>query len=172
LRFLVAVLALPPDHVGALGALVLSGAACGATLVALPPACRVVAHSTVAALGSAPAWGVRSDPDGSGVARLLGPHLTGLLAAFPVIIPMLGSGHSRLAGNEGAVHLLHGMTIGFFAYALFRFTMSITIAGWALLRRLGSRPPGARSAGNCDRAEPPAGASAFRGSRLITRRRA
>jgi hypothetical protein len=65
----------------------------------------------------------------TGTARLLGPHLTGLLAAFPVITPVLAAFTHAQQGTREAVGLLRGMTAGFFAYALFCFTVSITLRG-------------------------------------------
>jgi len=60
-------------------------------------------------------------------ARLLGPHLSGLVAAFPVITPVLAAFTLAQHGPLEAVRLLRGMTIGFFAYALFCFTVSVGI---------------------------------------------
>jgi hypothetical protein len=129
--FLVAVLALRPLHVGPFGALVLSCAACGATLVVLPRrssewstrpyprwdlplrgACAVI---PIVAVTAAAGW--------------LGPHLAGLLAAFPVITPVLAAFTHAQQGTREAVRLLHGMTLGFFAYALFCFTVGTTVRG-------------------------------------------
>ena len=60
-------------------------------------------------------------------ARLLGPHLSGLVAAFPVITPVLAAFTLAQRGPDEAVRLLRGMTVGFFAYALFCFTVSVSI---------------------------------------------
>jgi len=130
--FLLAVLALRPLHVGPFGALALSCAACAATLMVLPRrqpgpfssrpyprwdlplrgACAVI---PIVAVTSA--------------ARLLGPHLTGLLAAFPIITPVLAAFTHAQQGKREAARLLHGMTVGFLAYALFCFTVSVTVRG-------------------------------------------
>ena len=40
-------------------------------------------------------------------------------------------------GTREAVRLLHGMTVGFFAYALFCFTVSITIRGLRIAASFG-----------------------------------
>jgi hypothetical protein len=130
--FLVAVLALRPVHVGALGALVLSCAACGATLVLLPRR-----HPEWSSTRPYPRWdlplrgacAVIPIVAVTGAARLLGPQLTGLLAAFPVITPVLAGFTHAQQGTREAVRLLHGMTVGFFAYALFCFTVSVTVRG-------------------------------------------
>ena len=60
-------------------------------------------------------------------ARLLGPHLSGLVAAFPVITPVLAAFTLAQHGPAAAVRLLRGMTVGFFAYTLFCFTVSVGI---------------------------------------------
>ena len=138
--FLVAVLALRPVHVGAFGALVLSSAACGATLVVLPRR-----HSEWLSTRPYPRWdlplrglcAVIPIIAVTGAARALGPHLTGLLAAFPVITPVLAAFTHAQQGTREAVRLLHGMTVGFFAYALFCFTVSITIRGLGIAASFG-----------------------------------
>jgi hypothetical protein len=130
--FLVAILALRPVHVGPLSALGLSCFACVATLVVLPRR-----HSVAFSSRSYPRWdlplrgacavipivGVTS------AAHVLGPHLTGLLAAFPIITPVLAVFTHAQQGKSEVVRLLHGMTVGFFAYALFCFTVSLTVRG-------------------------------------------
>jgi hypothetical protein len=58
-------------------------------------------------------------------ARLLGAHLSGLVAAFPVITPVLAAFTQAQHGPLEAIRLLRGMTVGFFAYALFCFTVSV-----------------------------------------------
>jgi hypothetical protein len=60
-------------------------------------------------------------------ARLLGPHLSGLVASFPVITPVLAAFTLAQHGPAEAVRLLRGMTVGFFAYALFCFVVSVAI---------------------------------------------
>lgn len=130
--FLVAILALRPVHVGPLGALVLSCAACGATLVVLPRR-----HSESLSTRPYPRWdlplrgacAVIPIVAVTSAARLLGPHLTGLLAAFPIITPVLAVFTHAQQGKSEAVRLLHGMTVGFFAYALFCFIVSVTVRG-------------------------------------------
>jgi Protein of unknown function (DUF3147) len=130
--FLAAILALRPVHVGPLGALVLACAACGATLVVLPRR-----HSESSSTRRYPRWdlplrgacAVIPIVAVTSAARLLGPQLTGLLAAFPIITPVLASFTHAQQGAREAVRLLRGMTVGFFAYALFCFVVSITVRG-------------------------------------------
>ena len=62
-------------------------------------------------------------------ARALGPHLTGLLASFPIITPVLAAFTQAQQGKDEVVRLLHGMTVGFFSYALFCFVVSVTVRG-------------------------------------------
>ena len=57
----------------------------------------------------------------------LGPQLSGLLAPFPVITTVLATyTHSQRGANE-AVRLLRGMLSGFLAFALFCFTLTISL---------------------------------------------
>jgi hypothetical protein len=130
--FLLTVLALRPVHVGPLGALGLSCSACAATLVVLPSghpgsfASRPYPRFDLPLRGACaviPIVAVTS------AARLLGPHLTGLLAAFPIITPVLAAFTHAQHGKREVARLLHGMTVGFFAYALFCFTVSVTVRG-------------------------------------------
>jgi hypothetical protein len=128
--FLAAVLALRPVQLAPLSALALSCAACGATLLVLsrrqsePSSARPYPRWDLpvrAACTVVPILAV------TGAARLLGPHLTGLLAAFPVITPVLTAFTHAQQGAGEAVRLLRGMTLGFFAYALFCFVVSTTV---------------------------------------------
>jgi hypothetical protein len=130
--FLVAILALRPVHVGPLAALCLSCAACAATLVLLPRR-----HPGWLSARPYPRWdlplrgacAVIPIVAVTSAARLLGPHLTGLLAAFPIITPVLAAFTHAQQGKREVARLLHGMTVGFLAYALFCFTVSVTVRG-------------------------------------------
>jgi hypothetical protein len=128
--FLLAILALRPLHVGPVAALCLACAACGATLVLLPhPSPRLLA------VGPYPRWdlplraacAVIPIVAVTSAARALGPHLAGLLASFPIITPVLAAFTQAQQGKDEVVRLLHGMTVGFFAYALFCFVVSVTL---------------------------------------------
>jgi hypothetical protein len=127
--FLGAILVLRPVHVGSLAALSLACAACGATLLVLPRP-----HSGADSSRPRPDWdlplrgvcAVIPVVAVTGTARLLGPHLTGLLAAFPIITPVLAAFTHAQQGARDAARLLYAMTAGFFAYALFCFTVSVT----------------------------------------------
>jgi hypothetical protein len=127
--FLIAILALSPVHVGPLAALCLACAACGAALVLLPRAPGTVSSRPEprwdlplrAACAVVPIVAVTAS------ARLLGPHVTGLLAAFPIITPVLAAFTHAQRGSREAMRLLRAMTAGFFAYALFCFTVAVTL---------------------------------------------
>jgi hypothetical protein len=59
----------------------------------------------------------------------LGPQLSGLLAPFPVITTVLATfTHSQL-GSDEAVRLLRGMLSGFVTFALFCFTLTVSLKG-------------------------------------------
>ncbi|HEY2327027.1 MAG TPA: hypothetical protein VGH52_06025 [Gaiellaceae bacterium] len=60
-------------------------------------------------------------------AKTLGPHVTGVLASFPVISPVLTVFTHTQRGAREAVRLLRGFIIGFLAYALFGFVVALTI---------------------------------------------
>jgi len=57
----------------------------------------------------------------------LGPQLSGLLAPFPVITTVLATFTHAQRGSDEAVRLLRGMLTGFFAFALFCFTLAVSL---------------------------------------------
>jgi hypothetical protein len=57
----------------------------------------------------------------------LGPQLSGLLAPFPVITTVLATFTHSQRGADEAVRLLRGMLSGFIAFALFCFTLTISL---------------------------------------------
>jgi flagellar biogenesis protein FliO len=63
----------------------------------------------------------------TGTASLLGSHLSGLLAGFPVIAPILAAFTHAQHGAAEAIRLLHGLTIGFVAYGVFCLVVSISL---------------------------------------------
>ena len=133
--FLVAILALRPVHVGPVAALCLACAACAATLVLLP-----LRRPRSLSVGPYPRWdlplrgacAVVPIVAVTSAARTLGPHLSGLLASFPIITPVLAAFTQAQQGKDEVVRLLHGMTVGFFSYALFCFVVSVTIRGFGI----------------------------------------
>jgi hypothetical protein len=127
--FAAAVVVLRPVHVGPVMAFVIACAACACGLLLLPRPGSTAARQTHppfdlalrAACAVIPVVAVTA------AARALGPHLSGLIAAFPVITPVLAAFTLTQQGPLEAVRLLRGMTVGFFAYALFCFTVSVAI---------------------------------------------
>jgi hypothetical protein len=57
----------------------------------------------------------------------LGPQLSGLLAPFPVITTVLATFTHSQRGADEAVRLLRGMLSGFIAFALFCFTLTVSL---------------------------------------------
>jgi hypothetical protein len=102
----------------AVGLLLLGGTAGDRSVIASPPAWdlplrAICALALVLALTTASGW--------------LGPQLSGLLAPFPVITTVLATFTHTQRGGEEAVRLLRGMLVGFFAFALFCFTLTISL---------------------------------------------
>jgi hypothetical protein len=128
--FVAVIAALRPVHVGPVTAFVVACAACVCGLALLPRPGLAAAQPEVhppfdlALRGASAVIPVVSVTT---AARLLGPHLSGLVAAFPVITPVLAAFTQAQRGSDEAVRLLRGMTVGFFAYALFCFTVSVGI---------------------------------------------
>jgi hypothetical protein len=63
------------------------------------------------------------------VAGWLGPRLSGLLAPFPIIATVLAVFTHAQRGPEELVRLLRGMVSGFGAFALFCFTLAVSLPG-------------------------------------------
>ncbi len=61
------------------------------------------------------------------VAGWLGPQLSGLLAPFPIIATVLATFTHAQRGADEAVRLLRGLISGFGAFALFCFTLTISL---------------------------------------------
>ncbi len=128
--FFAAVVALRPVHVDAYVALVVACVATAATLVLLPrphaaapaaephPPRELLLRAFCAAV---PVVAVTAS------AHLLGAHLSGLLASFPIMTPVLAAFTQVQSGPREAVRLLHGLAVGFFAYALFCFVVNVSV---------------------------------------------
>jgi len=129
------VLLLRPLHVAAVAALVLALLAIAAGLAVLPrgagpaagPADYPRSDLPLRALAAAVPVVVLT-----AAAKELGPHLTGLLSAFPILTPVLAAFTHARRGAQEAVAFLRGMTAGLFAYALFCFLVAL------LVERLGT----------------------------------
>jgi hypothetical protein len=68
------------------------------------------------------------------IAGWLGPQLSGLLAPFPIIATVLATFTHGQRGVDEMLRLVRGMVSGFVAFALFFFTLAVT------LRSLGTGP--------------------------------
>jgi hypothetical protein len=102
----------------AVGLLLLPGTTGDRTAIASPPAWDLplraaCALALVFALTTASGW--------------LGPQLSGLLAPFPVITTVLATFTHTQRGAGEAVKLLRGMLTGFVAFALFCFTLTVSL---------------------------------------------
>jgi hypothetical protein len=121
--------ALRPVHEGPVVALLIGAAAISVTLTLLPrtPGLRATGQD------SRPAWDLVLRVAFTLVpivaitaaAKALGPQLSGLLAAIPVVSPVLiAFTHSQFGAAEAA-RVLHGVTTGWIGYAVFCFTVSV-----------------------------------------------
>ena len=113
-------------------ALVLSGAALAAGLAWLPHP-----QGSGVPRGDPPPWDL---PLRAGcalvlvlsltaIAGWLGPQLSGLLAPFPIISTVLATFTHAQRGTDEALRLLRGMIAGFGAFALFCFTLAVSLRG-------------------------------------------
>jgi hypothetical protein len=128
--FVAVIAALRPVHVGPVTAFVIACAACACGLVLLPRPSPAAAQPPVHPpfdLGLRAACAVVPVVSVTAAARALGPHLSGLVASFPVITPVLAAFTQAQHGPIEAIRLLRGMTVGFFGYALFCFTVAVGI---------------------------------------------
>src|SRR4051812_213031 len=128
--FVVVIGALRPVDVGPITAFVVACAACVCGLVLLPrpgPAAAQLPVRPPFDLGLRAACAVVPVVSVTAAARALGPHLSGLVASFPVITPVLAAFTQAQNGPPEAIRLLRGMTVGFFGYALFCFTVAVAI---------------------------------------------
>ena len=55
----------------------------------------------------------------TGLAQVLGPHLSGLLAPFPIFATILGVFTHRFQGAAATARLLRGVVLGLFSFAGF-----------------------------------------------------
>lgn len=130
--------------------------ALGLTLVALPRDMRASPPLPAPPAGSSPpSPSIRAAPPAwdlpvralsalalvlalTALAERLGPHLSGLLAPFPVIASVLSVFTHILHGEEDVARILRGFVIALSAYAMFCFTLAVsldslgTAAGFAL----------------------------------------
>jgi hypothetical protein len=63
----------------------------------------------------------------TGLAARLGPHLSGLLAPFPLYASILASFAHRLQGPAAAVRMLRGLVLGLFTFVAFFLIIALLI---------------------------------------------
>ncbi len=130
--FFAAVGVLQPLHVDAYVALVLALAATAMTVRLLPRPVAGVAFvddhprgelAVRALCALVPVAAVTAS------AHLLGAHLSGLLASFPIMTPVLAAFTQSRHGAAEAARLLHGLATGFFSYTIFCFVIAVSLEG-------------------------------------------
>ncbi len=67
-------------------------------------------------------------------ASALGPRLSGLFSALPLMGSVLAAFSHPAYGAGAAIHLLRGMVAGFYALATFCFTLTFALAAWGVAR--------------------------------------
>lgn len=66
-------------------------------------------------------------------ATYLGPHLSGLLAPFPLFASILAAFSHRLQGAAAAVRLLRGLVLGMFSFVAFFVVIALLIGPYGIL---------------------------------------
>ena len=130
LAFAAATLAFSALSVPAGAALAVAAVAVAAGLAALPRAGREVATHA-----SPPTWDLPVRAACAlalvltltAVAGWLGPRLSGLLAPFPIIATVLATFTHAQRGTDELLRLLRGLLSGFGAFALFCFTLAVSL---------------------------------------------
>ncbi len=91
------------------------------------------------------------------IAPALGPHLTGLVAAFPVYAVVLAGFTHHLDGRAQAMEVLRGLLIGLVAFTGFFAVINVTLESLELAVSFGAAlsPPSSSRA----RPSPPSGSS-------------
>lgn len=131
LAFLTATVVLDSVHASSVAALLLAWATFGAVL-------RLTDDRSLTGLGAAappPRWDLPVRAlcalalvlALTAAAAALGPHLSGLLAPFPIITSVLAAFTHAQAGAQATRRLLRGMVLGFFAFALFCFAVAVLV---------------------------------------------
>ena len=128
--FLVAVAVLQPVHVDAWIALGLACVATTATILLVPRPAAPTPLDEVHPRGELAVRALCALVPVALVtasAHLLGAHLSGLLASFPIMTPVLAAFTQSRYGAAEAARLLHGLATGFYSYALFCFVLCVTL---------------------------------------------
>lgn len=74
----------------------------------------------------------------TGVAGVLGPHLSGLVTPAPVAGTIMAVFTHRLEGAQAAVRLLRGFVAGNFAFAAFFLVIATRLTAWGLVPTFGA----------------------------------
>ncbi|MGE5188878.1 MAG: hypothetical protein ACM3NF_02350 [Gemmatimonadota bacterium] len=74
----------------------------------------------------------------TGVARTLGPRLSGLLTPFPVAATVFTVFTHRFQGSAAAARLLRGLVTGCFTLAVFFLVVAATLEGWGIPASFGA----------------------------------
>lgn len=74
----------------------------------------------------------------TGVARRLGPHLSGLLTPFPVAATVFTVFTHRFQGGAAAARLLRGLVAGCFTLAVFFLVVAATLEPWGITASFGT----------------------------------
>jgi hypothetical protein len=128
--FLLGVALLTLIHPPPLGALILVGVgfAIGLGLLAAP-------RLPLAPLGPLPWWDLPARGAAAlvlvviltGASGALGPHLSGLLAPFPIVTSVLAVFTHAHGGGDQVRILLRNFLVGFYGFAAFCFTLAVTL---------------------------------------------
>jgi hypothetical protein len=128
--FFVAVGVLQPTHVDAYVALAIAFASTTATIVFLPrpaPGAASEEEQPRGELAVRALCALLPVVVITATAHLLGPHLSGLLASFPVMTPVLAGFTQSRHGPQESARPLHGLATGFYSYGLFCFVVAIGV---------------------------------------------
>jgi hypothetical protein len=71
------------------------------------------------------------------VSGALGPHLSGLLAPFPIITSVLAVFTHAHGGHPQVVVLLRGFLVGFYGFAAFCFVLAVALPTFATAASFG-----------------------------------
>lgn len=128
--FALAVVAMRPVSVGALPALAIASGSLMLTLALLPRPPHVDAATLAPARWDIPfraACTAVAVLSVTAVATTLGPHVSGLVTAFPIITAVLAVFTHAHRGRDETIRLLRGFTVGFFSFVAFCFVVAATI---------------------------------------------
>lgn len=68
----------------------------------------------------------------SAAASAMGPHLSGLVTAFPVVTAVLTGFTHAHHGRDEALRLLRGVSVGFFSFVAFTAVIAVAVVPWGV----------------------------------------